>query len=554
MKLFLDSKNRRFVKSAASNVALQTLVLKRRDQVPIEVIFVENGVAVDPVLGTQTTVALKSSFSDANFLALAAPGQTILDLNTLPVEAAFSSDLASISAYLEIRWTAPSQALRTATLQVEVQNSVILGDEATPAALPDGKATQSEATAGTDNEKWMTPLRTAQAIAQLAPPPTWDSVLNKPATFPPSSHTHTASQITDFASAVVAVSPPVDWSSLTGKPSTFAPSAHTHLKSEITGLDADLAALATEDTALGQRIDDLLANLDPALIDSISEAVEVINTERTERIAADAALQTQLDGKATAAQGALADTALQPEPVDYQGVYNNGADYSPGQVVSYNGELYIRIGEPNPGYPPPGSYWAAFDPSASPAFKLWVELSKADTIHTHAANDITGLSAFIVAAAPGLSITTTTHIADGLTDTYSVSGLASADPSHVLVSLNGVTQSPGTDYIVNLATGKIIFDDYPSSGQQISCTALGLRTVQRPIDPTLYLYAFDQSANGLTTYSGRLLNANRPAAPALPETATTWTIRRSTLNAAGRVLATATATGSWLNRETLVYA
>jgi hypothetical protein len=141
-----------------------------------------------------------------------------------------------------------------------------------------------------------------------------------------------------------------------------------------------------------------------------------------------------------------------------------------------------------------------------------------------------------------------------LTDTYSVSGLASADPSHVLVSLNGVTQSPGTDYIVNLATGKIIFDDYPSSGQQISCTALGLRTVQRPIDPTLYLYAFDQSANGLTTYSGRLLNANRPAAPALPETATTWTIRRSTLNAAGRVLATATATGSWLNRETLVYA
>jgi hypothetical protein len=173
--------------------------------------------------------------------------------------------------------------------------------------------------------------------------------------------------------------------------------------------------------------------------------------------------------------------------------------------------------------------------------------------HTHPATDITGLSAFIIASAPGLSIVTTTHIADGLTDTYSVSGLASADPSHVLVSLNGVTQSPGTDYMVNLATGKIIFDDYPSSGQQIVFTALGLRSVQRPIDPTLYIYAFDQSANGLTTYSGRLLNANRPSAPALPETATSWTIRRSTLNAAGRVLATATANGSWLNRETLAY-
>jgi hypothetical protein len=202
MKLFLDTKARRFVKSAASNVALQTLVLKRRDQVPIEVIFVENGVAVDPVAGTQTTVALKSSFSDSNFLALAAPGTNTLDLYTEPVEAAFSSDPASIPAFLEIRWTAPSQALRTATLQVEVQNSVILGDEATPAALPDGKATQAEAEAGTDNDKWMTPLRTAQAIEALAATD-WDSISGKPATFPPSTHTHTAADIEDFAEAVV---------------------------------------------------------------------------------------------------------------------------------------------------------------------------------------------------------------------------------------------------------------------------------------------------------------------------------------------------------------
>jgi hypothetical protein len=543
MKLFLDSKNRRFIKSAASNVALQTLVLKRRDQVPLEVVFVQNGIAIDPPAGTTTTVALKTSFSDANFLALAAPGQTILDLNTLPVEAAFSSDPASISAYLEIRWSAPSQALRTATLQVEVQNSVILGDEATPAALPDGKATQSEAEAGTDNAKWMTPLRTAQAIAELAPPPTWDSVLNKPATFPPSTHTHTAAQITDFASAVVAVSPPVDWSSLTGKPSTFAPSAHTHLKSEITGLDADLAALATEDTALSDRIDLLASNLGTESLDSIAEAAAAINT-----------LQSEIDGKATAAQGAKADTALQPEPVDYQGAYNNGADYSPGQVVSYNGELYIRIGEPNPGYPPPGSYWAVFDPSASPAFKLWVDLSKADTVHTHAATEITGLSSYIIASAPGLQINTTVRIGDGVATTFPIDGLVSSDPEHVLVALNGVTQTPTTDYLVSEASGTITFDSAPAAGMQISCTALGLRTVQPPIDPTLYLYAFDQSLDGLTTYSGRLLNANRPAAPALPETATSWTIRRSTLNAAGQILATASATGSWANRETLAFA
>jgi hypothetical protein len=457
MKLFLDSKNRRFIKSAASNVALQTLVLKRRDQVPIEVVFVENGVAIDPPAGTQTTVALKSSFSDSNFLALAAPGQTILDLNTLPVEAAFSSDQASIPAFLEIRWTATTQALRTATLQVEIQNSVILGDEGTPAAIPDGKATQAEAESGESNDKWMTPLRTAQAIAELAPPPTWESVLAKPTEFPSEAHTHTASDITDFAEAVVAVSPPVDWSSLTGKPETFAPSAHPHAISEVTGLQA-----ALDDAS--DRIDLLAENLGTENLDSIAEAAASINT-----------LQEQVDGKAPA-------------------------------------------------------------------------------IHTHAAEDITGLSSFIIASAPGIQINTTVRFGDGVSVTFPIDGLAGNDPEHVLVALNGVTQTPVTDYTVSEASGTITFDEPPSAGMQISCTALGLRTVQPPIDPTLYLYAFDQSLDGFTTYSGRLLNADRPAAPALPETATSWTIRRSTLSAAGQILATASAVGSWANRETLVYA
>jgi hypothetical protein len=169
------------------------------------------------------------------------------------------------------------------------------------------------------------------------------------------------------------------------------------------------------------------------------------------------------------------------------------------------------------------------------------------------ATNIIGLTDFIIAAAPGLSINTTVRIGNGATTTFPIDGLVSSDPEHVLVALNGVTQTPGTDYLVSEASGTITFDTAPSAGMQISCTALGLRTVQRPIDPTLYIYAFDQSANGLTTYSGRLLNADRPAAPALPETATSWTIRRSTLNAAGQILATASATGSWANRETLAY-
>ena len=395
MKLFLDLKNRRFVKSAASNVALQTLVLKRRDQVPLEVVMVEAGAAVATPAGTEITVALKAAFSDSNFLALAAPGDTILDLFTEPVEAAFSSNPASIAAFLEIRWSAPGEALRTATLQVELQNSVITGDEGTPAAMTDGKATQAEAEAGTDNERWMTPLRTAQAIEALAATD-WDSISGKPTEFPPEPHT--ADKITDFASAVVAVSPPVDWSSLTGKPATFPPD-----------------------------------------------------------------------------------------------------------------------------------------------------------LHTHDATEITGLSSFIIASAPGLQINTTVRTGDGSSVTFPIDGLVGNDPEHVLVALNGVTQTPVSDYTVSEASGTITFDAPPAAGTQISCTALGLRTTQPPIDPTLYLFAFDQSLDGLTTYSGRLLNADRPAAPALPETATTWTIRRSTYTPAGRVQSTAEATGAWADRTTLSY-
>ena len=169
------------------------------------------------------------------------------------------------------------------------------------------------------------------------------------------------------------------------------------------------------------------------------------------------------------------------------------------------------------------------------------------------AENIIGLSDFIIASAPGLSINSTIRYGDGTSVTFPIDGLVSNDPESVLVALNGVTQTPVTDYTVSEASGTITFDSAPAAGTQIACTALGLRTVQPPIDPTLYLFAFDSTTDGLTTYSGRLLNADRPAAPALPETATTWTIRRTTLNAAGRVLSTASAIGAWANRESLSF-
>ena len=172
--------------------------------------------------------------------------------------------------------------------------------------------------------------------------------------------------------------------------------------------------------------------------------------------------------------------------------------------------------------------------------------------HTHPANQITGLSDFIIASAPGLSITTTVHTATGATDTYSVNGLASSDPAHVLVQLNGVTQTAVTDYLIDFPNGLIIFDGIPTAGTQIALTALGLRTVQPPIDPTLYRYASDTSLDGLTNYYGRIANPDYtgPSSASDP----VWTIHRTTFDPAGRVVSTGTATAvAWANRTTATY-
>lgn len=166
MKFFIDLSKKQLIKSAASNVALERVVLKRRDSLAVEVVFVtRNAVATMPS-GTTVSVALKRTFADSNFLASASGTPPILNLNTVPLEALFTATAPSaIPALLEIRWTIPGETTRTATLTAEVQNSVILGTEGTPEAIPDGKATQAQAEAGTDNAAWMTPLRTAQAIA-----------------------------------------------------------------------------------------------------------------------------------------------------------------------------------------------------------------------------------------------------------------------------------------------------------------------------------------------------------------------------------------------------
>lgn len=96
-----------------------------------------------------------------------------LNLNTVELEAEFTTGVAQVEAMLEISWTTSAGTLfSSTTLPCRVFNDVIQGNEGTPATLPlfytastsDFKATQEQAQFGDDNAVWMTPLRVTQAI------------------------------------------------------------------------------------------------------------------------------------------------------------------------------------------------------------------------------------------------------------------------------------------------------------------------------------------------------------------------------------------------------
>jgi hypothetical protein len=118
----------------------------------------------------------------------------------------------------------------------------------------------------------------------------WDNVSDKPTTFPPEAHTHTADQITDFTEAVEAVSPPADWDTLANKPSTFPPSAHGHVASDISDFSTAAASAAPVQSVAGKTGTVTLAKADVGLsnVDNTSDTNKPISS----------ATQSALDGKA----------------------------------------------------------------------------------------------------------------------------------------------------------------------------------------------------------------------------------------------------------------
>jgi hypothetical protein len=351
MRIYIDLDTRRILLSPTRPAT--RLEFKRRDNDAFEVQFLRAGAVQELPAGTSARVGLKATndfageFLATDTLTQSGTGSETIysgdfNLNTVALEELFPDEPASITAMLEVEWTTGTQVGSSLTLPVIVYNDVIRGDEGDPAHLPlfytsetpDFLATQSEAESGTDNTKWMSPLRTAQAIAALAATD-WDSVSDKPETFPPASHTHPQSDITGLDTALLGKASaththplsdltqssattgqvatfngsawvPQDPSGggggvssyldLTDVPATFPPEAHTHAISEVTNLQTALdGKAASSHTHAAADITSGTLAIDRIPTGTTSSTVALGN--HTHAIADVTDLQTALDGK-----------------------------------------------------------------------------------------------------------------------------------------------------------------------------------------------------------------------------------------------------------------
>lgn len=180
MRIAINTGTRQVVTWA--NEPVTALDFTRGDIFPVEIRFIEGAGFIPLPAGATGRILLKppGAFAGAPVaaaLSWVATGSArtatytfTLSLDTAPVAALFAEEPASCPLALEIEWQHSGTRQTTIPVPVTLANEYIRQTEGTPPAVPDLKATQAEAEAGTSNEKWMSPLRTKQAIsAQTAP-------------------------------------------------------------------------------------------------------------------------------------------------------------------------------------------------------------------------------------------------------------------------------------------------------------------------------------------------------------------------------------------------
>jgi hypothetical protein len=143
MRVFIDLNSRAFVISPVLAQRVTELLFTRRDNVPVEVQFVRNGVVVELGSGAAGKMGIKKNF-DGDFLAYDSSWEKSgtgadciytfgLNLNTTELDAEFpEDDEESVTARVEVEYTDSGLVSSTLPCSATIFNDVIRGDEAAP--------------------------------------------------------------------------------------------------------------------------------------------------------------------------------------------------------------------------------------------------------------------------------------------------------------------------------------------------------------------------------------------------------------------------------------
>lgn len=179
MRLSIDLDT--FAVSDYTGSAVQTLSARRGDVFPVQVRFTQGGVVKELPYAAIGRLAIKNA---QDYSGPMVAGSTTwrkigygtatyyvfqLSLNTERLSEVFASgEVAQASFVIEIEWAHRGVRQTSRAVAFTVDNDFIQGDEAAPDPAYDPKATEAEAKAGSDNAKYMTPLRVAQTLKAAA--------------------------------------------------------------------------------------------------------------------------------------------------------------------------------------------------------------------------------------------------------------------------------------------------------------------------------------------------------------------------------------------------
>jgi hypothetical protein len=245
-------------------------------------------------------------------------------------------------------------------------------------------------------------------------PDDWAEITGKPATFPPSAHTHTSAQITDFAAAVAA-DIPAEYLTQTEADARYAlrdAGGGTVTTTDWGYITGDISAQTDLQNALAAKADDTdLANYAPIdhthttadITDFAAGVAANIPAEYVTTTEADAAYQPIGNYQAAGDYLTTTDAAATYQPVgDYETTAHAAATYQPVGDYQAAGD-YLTTTDAAATYQPKGDYLLSVG---------WADVQNkpttfAPSAHTHASADITDFAAAVAAAIPAAYLTDT---------------------------------------------------------------------------------------------------------------------------------------------------